>query len=442
MERIHSGHARIARTTLRRLEQSGEIAREADARGVMWRLHRTGGAQRDARAKGGEPEDDATGTTTDNTTDTTKETMMGSLYKLKLSNESRGWFWRAKYYDGAGRCIRVSTNTESRKEAERFLRRHEGAVAAGAPIPPRLDRITYDEVSADLRTFYQTTGQGRLSEVEARLAYLDRFFRGRRAAAIGPALITEYVAARQGQRTRFATPPANRTINIELALLKRMLRLAARNGKLVRVPPIDMLKDAPAREGFFEAHQYDAVRRHLPEDLRAAVTIAFTFGWRKSEILSLERRHLDLRAGTLRSIQATRRTARGASCTSRAISKGSWRGRSSAWRRSSASSGASCRASSPISPASRDGASPNGGRARVRTRAFPRACSTIFGAAVRNLERAGIARSVAMKITGHKTESVYRRYAIVSDSDLQEATRKLTGTPTGTPSQAGLTPAP
>ena len=45
--------------------------------------------------------------------------------------------------------------------------------------------------------------------------------------------------------------------------------------------------------------------------------------------------------------------------------------------------------------------------------------------AVLNLERAGVARSVAMKITGHKTESVYRRYAIVSDSDLREAALKL-----------------
>jgi Phage integrase family len=46
--------------------------------------------------------------------------------------------------------------------------------------------------------------------------------------------------------------------------------------------------------------------------------------------------------------------------------------------------------------------------------------------AVRNLERAGVSRSVAMKLTGHKTESVYRRYAIVAESDLRGGSAKLT----------------
>src|SRR5262249_26460190 len=44
---------------------------------------------------------------------------------------------------------------------------------------------------------------------------------------------------------------------------------------------------------------------------------------------------------------------------------------------------------------------------------------------VRSLERAGVARSVAMKLTGHRTEAVYRRYAIVSEADLAAGVQRL-----------------
>lgn len=45
--------------------------------------------------------------------------------------------------------------------------------------------------------------------------------------------------------------------------------------------------------------------------------------------------------------------------------------------------------------------------------------------AVRNMERAGLSRSVAMQLTGHKTEAVYRRYAITSEADLREGVNRL-----------------
>ena len=41
------------------------------------------------------------------------------------------------------------------------------------------------------------------------------------------------------------------------------------------------------------------------------------------------------------------------------------------------------------------------------------------------MERSGVSRSVAMKLTGHKTECVYRRYTSVSDSDLRDAALRI-----------------
>ena len=59
---------------------------------------------------------------------------------------------------------------------------------------------------------------------------------------------------------------------------------------------------------------------------------------------------------------------------------------------------------------------------------------------VRNLEKAGVSRSAAMVMVGHKTEAIYRRYAIVDAGALRDAAAKLdravnssTGTLSGTP---------
>jgi hypothetical protein len=46
--------------------------------------------------------------------------------------------------------------------------------------------------------------------------------------------------------------------------------------------------------------------------------------------------------------------------------------------------------------------------------------------AVRNLERAGVPRSTAMAMVGHRIEATYRRYAIVDEVMLREGAAKLT----------------
>ena len=45
---------------------------------------------------------------------------------------------------------------------------------------------------------------------------------------------------------------------------------------------------------------------------------------------------------------------------------------------------------------------------------------------MRNLERAGVPRSAAMAMVGHRTESIYRRYAIADEGMLKEGAAKLT----------------
>ena len=54
--------------------------------------------------------------------------------------------------------------------------------------------------------------------------------------------------------------------------------------------------------------------------------------------------------------------------------------------------------------------------------------------AVRNLMAAGVDQSVAMRVTGHQTISVFQRYRIVSDDDVRaalERTQAALGTAPG-----------
>jgi integrase len=369
---------------------------------------------------------------------------MGHLYRPKLKSGRRSSTWWAKYYVN-GRPVRESTGVAgdtdtAPAEARRFLKLREGAVATGAPILPRADRIRYEEIAADLREHYSSTRERDLVEAGARLKHLDSFFRGRRAAVIGPEEASGYAVKRQAEGA------ANGTINRELAVLIRMLRLAYERGRLFRLPIIRRLKEAGARQGFFELKEYIAVRRRLPEDLQAALSIAHTFGWRmQSEVLVLERRQLDLDVGTLRLDAGTTKNDDGRVVYLTPELKALLAAQLVRVEGLQRRLGRIIPYLFPYLTGKRR----SGERRRDFRKAWATACRLagvpgmlrhdLRRTAVRNMVNRGVPERVAMKVTGHRTRAVFDRYHIVSPADLQDVARKMAGTFPGTLTHDTLT---
>src|SRR5207247_3556831 len=67
--------------------------------------------------------------------------------------------------------------------------------------------------------------------------------------------------------------------------------------KLLSAPYVPKLREADARQGFFERTEFDAVRDHLPAHLQCLLTFYFWTGWRSSEALSLHVRQVNVNDG-------------------------------------------------------------------------------------------------------------------------------------------------
>jgi integrase len=256
--------------------------------------------------------------------------------------------------------------------------------------------------------------------------------------------LAEKVPHKCSDKPHACRPVAAATVNRELAMLRRMLRLGAKDGKVARVPAVELLREAPARAGFVDELQYRSLQRHLRPDLRVVVAVAFTFGWRaRSEILSLQRAEVDLNAGTLRLPpgRAKNREARLIYMTGeiKQLVAEQHARVDALGRRLAKDRGLDHVIIPHLFPHL---AGPHRGeRIEEFRKAWKRATERaglpgllvhdLRRAAVRRMELAAVPRSVAMKLTGHKTESVYRRYAISNDADLRQATRRL-GTLSGT----------
>jgi integrase len=348
----------------------------------------------------------------------------GSVYQPTYTDRRTGERRRSAIwwlqYSFRGRVQRESSGSPARTDAVRLLRRRLAEMGRGRLVGPDVERTTLDDLATMVRDDYRANGRRSLDRMEDAIGHLRRVFGPARAIEITGDRVTAYAAARRREGA------ANATINRELAALKRMFRLGERAGKVDRRPPITMLAEDNVRTGFFEPDQVQAVLRHLPDDLRPVFEVAYVTGWRvRSEILTRRWHHVDFHAGWLRLEPGEAKNREGRMFPLipqlRAVLE-----------RQRALTEALQVASGRIIPVvfHRDGAT-----IKYFRRSWLTACKRaglpgrlphdFRRTAVRNLERAGVPRSAAMKLVGHKTEAIYRRYAIADEGMLREAAAKL-----------------
>lgn len=229
--------------------------------------------------------------------------------------------------------------------------------------------------------------------------------------------------------------------NRRMSFLLRGYRIAHERGLVNAIPKWIDLKESPPRSGTRSWEEFLKIRSLLPAHVVVPVTIEYWLGTRSGETLSLEwsqvRFHHDkqLIEIRLKSIDTKTGEQRVAVLGGDlyAVLK-SWHVFTKAkypntktvchYKGKPVQSNKTAWQTACVRAGLGHWERPDG--AEVGNRRYRGALIHDFRrTAVSNMEDAGIPRKVAMAISGHKTDSIYRRYHIVKKADLIEAGRKL-----------------
>jgi len=329
----------------------------------------------------------------------------------------RGTTWWIRFH-WRGREFRESSRSTREADAGRLLKMKYERIAQRRFVSGE-DRVLLTELLDALKIDYENNRRRSVATLGFRLAPLRKAFALDRAVDVTEERIARYTAA------RLAEEMAPASVNRELAALKRAFRLAVEQKRISAAPIIKLLAEHNVREGFLPPADFEAVASRLPGYLVDFSRFAYLSGWRKGEVQTLEWSDVDRTHGriTLRREHSKNGEPRVLPLTPAlaALVERQWQARQVTRRDGSVT----------LSPFVFHRAGQPVGDFR---KAWAKACSAVGVAgtlfhdlrrsAVRNMERAGVSQAVAMKVTGHKTASVYRRYRIVDENDVREALAK------------------
>jgi integrase len=332
----------------------------------------------------------------------------GSIYQQPGSR----FLWVA--YSVNGKLVRESSKSEKLTDAQNLLKKRSGEAETGNLVTSEVRRITVAKLFETLLVEYRNKKQDVVWAKGRWTKHLDPFFGGMRAANVGTRQLAAYIFKRQEEKA------ANGTINRELSLLQRAFSLGYESDPRTVSHPIrfSRLAESEPRSGFIEQKEYDAMAANCPNlFMRTMLALAYTFGFRKSELLSLKVSDVNLLAGTVqlrdskngepRKVALTDETkklltacvtgkgpedavfTRGKGTKAVADFRGTW-----------------------------DKVTLAAGCAGLLFHDLRRS-------AVRSMVRAGIPETVCMRISGHKTRNVFDRYNITSERDLIDAAKRI-----------------
>ena len=254
-------------------------------------------------------------------------------------------------------------------------------------------------------------GRCSLPQAKSHLKPVRAFFGETRALAVTPDRLRDYVRARQ------EAGAASATINRQLEFIQRAFALAVEAGTLSHAPRMPRLPERNARQGFFERAELGVLTHLADPDVRDFVDWFAWTGMRPGEIRALTWAAFDRETWTLRLHAKDAKTGHG-----RVLAlEGPLR--TIVERRVT-----SRRIDSPLIFHRR------GRPVGDIRKQWKKACKAAGVAgrlvydlrrtAIRNMVRAGVDPSVAMKVSGHRTRAVFDRYNIIAEADLRDAVLK------------------
>jgi integrase len=325
-----------------------------------------------------------------------------------------------------GKRVEEPTEAKNEREARKTLNERLGQVAKGE-TPAAVSKIRLAELYTDVQADFRNKDQD-LGTLAVRWKHLKIAFGTDYVRTITHARMQAYVEARRAEKA------ANQTVKNEIAVLRRMLRLGYKHGKVAQLPAFPEIVVQNTRAVFFEDDEYErlllalasliAEGRDVGNDWLVPFVIGVRWtGTRRDELLTLERRQLDLDTGKVTLDPGTTKNGEGRSFFLPAEALAAlkaWDENTKALERE--------RGIIVRHVFHRHG---------DRIREFPydlwhAACAKagIAGrrivhdfrrTAARSYRRSGVSEGVVMKILGHKTRSIFERYNIKNDEDLREA---------------------